>query len=100
MAMRIQGNLLPVLAMHGDPIIVALSTGSAISTILISPADCVRVVSSLDCFIKFGNASVVAATTSHAMTGKVPEIFQLDGDQYVAGIVSTGTASLCVSPLT
>lgn len=100
MAMRVQGQLLPVLAMPGVPITVAMSTTTARSTLLTSPADSVRVWSSVDCFIRFGGVSVDATTASHPLTAKVPEIFQLDSNQYVAGIVSTGTGTLFVSPLT
>lgn len=102
MAMKVQGQLLPVLSMHGAPTTLSLSAVSASVAIpaSIPTSDSVRVWSSVDSFIQFGVGSATATTSSHPLTAKVPEIFQLDGDTFVAGIVSSGTGTLFVSPLT
>ena len=100
MAVRIQGEVFPVVSVgSGQPKTVSLSTTSAVSAALSSTIDCVRVWSSVDSFIRFGGSSVVATTSDHPLTAKVPEIMQLNGNAYIAGIVSTGTGTLFISPL-
>lgn len=83
------------------PQTISLSGVSAVSTILISGQSCVRVWSSVDCFIQFGgDITVVATTASHPMTAKIPEIFQVGPNvNFLAAIVSTGSGTLFISPL-
>lgn len=99
MAVRLQGNQLQVLGINGaSPQKIDLAVTSAVnSTNIVSTSDCVRLWASVDCFVKFGDASVVATTNDHPLTAKVPEVFQLDGATRIAGIVSTGTGALFIS---
>lgn len=99
MAVRLQGNQLQVLGLGtGQPQLVSLSTTTNLnSTNLNSGADSVRLWASVDCFIRFGDASVVATTSDHPLTAKLPEVFQLDGAIRIAGIVSSGTGTLFIS---
>lgn len=81
------------------PQVVALSASSAVSTILVSPQSVIRIWSSVDCFIQFGaDGTVTATTSSHPMTAKIPEIFQIGpNNNFLAAIVATGTGSLFIS---
>lgn len=97
---RYEGSNMQVLALGGAvPQIVSLSASSAVSTILVSPQSVVRIWSSVDCFIRFGaDASVVATTSSHPLTAKIPEIYQIAPNcNFLAAIVSSGTGSLFIS---
>lgn len=84
----------------GGPQTLSLSGVSAVSSALTSTQDSVRLWSSVDCFVQFGiDATVVATTASHPMTAKIPEIFQIGNNHFLAAIVSTGTGTLFISPL-
>lgn len=99
--LRVSGFLLQVLSTgSGQPQTVALSTSTNLNSTNLTPSsDCVRVWSSVDCFIRFGDATAVATTSDHPITAKVPEVFQLDGATRIAGIVSSGTGTLFISPM-
>lgn len=101
MGLRIQGDRIQVLSLGtGQPKTVSLSVTTAASTELNPTSDCVRIWATVDCFIRFGaTGSVVATTSDHPITAKVPEVFQLDGGKFVAGIVASGTGTLFLSEM-
>ena len=58
-----------------------------------------RLWSSVDCFVRFGGSAVEATTSSVPLTAKVPEVFHVYDNSYIAGIVSSGTGTLFISEL-
>lgn len=59
----------------------------------------VRLLASVDCFIKFGTSTVEAAVTDCPLAGGVSEYFSMDttGYTHVAAITATGTGTLAVT---
>ena len=75
---------------------VSLSVVSAVSTRL-AAGSIYAVWASVDCFLTFGNSSVAALTTNYPLTGKLREWFVvLPGEEYLAGLVSSGTGVLYI----
>jgi len=91
----------------GFPIQVGTFSASAPATVSLSvssnnvqlvPGKLYRIWASVDCSIAFGSGSVVATTSSHPISAKIPELHITDNTNfYLAGIVSTGTGTLFAS---
>jgi len=83
----------------GDPIVLALSVTSA--RVALEAGSAYELWASVDCFFKLGNVAVVATTVSNPLTAKIWKPIRVhtypDGDPYIAGIVSSGTASLFIT---
>lgn len=93
------GRVAQIGRLVGNPIIVALSTNSARSTIL-KPYTAYRIWSSVASFIVFGGAAVDATSSSNPMAAGSSDVFWTDAsNRYLAGIVATGTGSLYISEL-
>ena len=76
---------------------VALSNTTNRSTQL-QAGEVYRLWASVDCFVKLGGASVVAATTDVPVSAKVNEYISVaQGENYVAALVSTGTGVLYIT---
>lgn len=66
---------------------VTLSVASARTTVALQPDSHYRIVSSVDCAIKFGDATVDALTTDFPMFSKVPVVLYVKAPvTHVAGI--------------
>jgi len=99
--LRINGQNYPIVGIGtGQPQTVSLSTVTARSNTLNSTLGAIRVWSSVNCFIRFGDSTVDATTSDHPLTAEVPEVFETTGSTHVAGIVSSGTGTLFISILT
>ena len=84
---------------QNDPDTLALSVTSDRVQLLANRI--YRAWSSVDCFFKMGNSSVVATTSSHPLTAKVDMLIVPQvGSDYLAGIVSSGSGTLFVSEIT
>lgn len=61
-----------------------------------------RLYSPVDCFVAFGDSTVVAsATTDMRIVGGIPEYVTIqDGDTYIAYILASGASTLDITPLT
>jgi len=102
MPSRHQGQMIQAMGPGtSQPITVSLSTVTANNSAspLTNIPRTIRLWSSVDCFIRVGGASVEATTSDHPLTARVPEVFDLGTQQYIAGIVSTGTGTLFISEL-
>lgn len=99
---RIEGKLLQVLSpgsVQPTTLSLAVTTANvALPTFTNPQVRVMRVWASVDCFVRFGGSTVEATTSSHPLTAKVPEVFE-SNQGYIAGIVSSGTGTLFISPL-
>lgn len=78
--------------------IITIGAASAASTALPAGTTCVRLVSSVDCYIEVGSA-VTAATTGVFLPAGTVEYFQTAPGEVVACIQVTAGGSLYVSPM-
>ena len=78
---------------------VGLSIASALSSALVVGA-VYRVWASVACFIKTGTSAVSATTSDFPLGPQVDKYITIDaGNEYVAGIVSSGTGVLYITRL-
>lgn len=97
--MRAPGGIAIALLDHTKHQLVSLSVASARSTPL-QIGDTYRVWASVDCFIRFGNATVDAATTDVPLSAGQWEPYSVaDEEVYLAAIVSSGTGVLYITRL-
>ena len=86
---------------RGNPLTLSLSVVSA--NLALEADTSYELWPSVDCFIKFGNSTVVALTVSHPLTAKIWKHIRVhtlsDGAPYIAGIVSSGTGTLFITPI-
>jgi hypothetical protein len=61
----------------------------------------VRLLTTTDCFVVFGNSSVTATTAGMPLQANAPEYFDMSasGHTHVAAITSSGTGTLYVSAM-
>ena len=102
MPARFEGQILQALSLGGvnpTTLSLAVTTGNVALPAPTNPQiRLIRLWSSVDCFVRFGGSTVEATTSSHPLTAKVPEVFE-SNQSYIAGIVSSGTGTLFISPL-
>ncbi|MGA2772539.1 MAG: hypothetical protein ABSG26_17145 [Bryobacteraceae bacterium] len=75
---------------------LSVSIGAAHSESAVIPADSVRLVATVDCYVTFGTAPV-ADNTCMFLPAKVPEHFQFTAGEKVSVIRSSGDGVLCVT---
>jgi hypothetical protein len=82
----------------GSPTTLALGVASA--RVALNPSTHYRLWASVDCFFKFGDNTVVAATTDHPLTAKIDTLHRTDDtNTNIAGIVAAGTGILVISEI-
>lgn len=85
----------------GSPVTLSLSVAS--SRVQLQPNRVYRVWSSVDCFFKLGDGTVVATSSEHPLTAKLDTLLltggRNTGTDWIAGIVSSGTGVLFLSEL-
>lgn len=78
--------------------VVALSGSSAKSAQLKGGTTIVRLVSTVACFVNFGDTSVVAAANSGMyLAPNVPEYFGVTPSSFIAGIQAASAGSLYIT---
>jgi hypothetical protein len=94
LGVSIQGALRPRVGGGQRLAIGAVSAPSAVLT----SAQIVRLVSTVDCHINFGEfATVAALATDMFLTAKMPEYFSVDGYSYIAVIQDVGGGFLFIN---
>lgn len=93
-----RGSSIQVGRWNGAPTTLALSTSS--DRVQLAANTVYRLWSSVDCFVRFGDVSVAATTSSSPLTAKISELAVTHKrDTYIAGIVSSGTGTLFITPI-
>ena len=59
----------------------------------------VRILTSVACFIKFGDSTVTAANSDHYMPPNVIEYFYVKNYTYIAAVTSGATGNLYISEM-
>jgi len=87
----VQGSLCPE-----DTIIISYD-GTTRNADALEAVEIVRLISTTDCHIKFGNAVVEAVVTDMLLKANLVEYFSLRGNTYIAAIKDVGAGDLFVT---
>lgn len=92
-----QGRAVQVGRLIGDPVTLALGVVSA--SVALTAFRFYRLWSSVDSFVRFGDAAVVATTSSHPLRAGLDTLAYTNSENFIAGIVSAGTGTLFISEI-
>ena len=86
----------PIAAEHQS---FAIGAASARTPVSVGMNHVVLIQSSVDCYVRFGDDTVVAVADDMPMWSKEKQVFNMKGDTHIAAIAPAGAGTFYVTPL-